>query len=399
MNEEGTNVDSFVYIISEYNPFHNGHAYQIAEIRKRRPDAAVVCIMSGNFTQRGDVAIVNRFVRAKIVLAGGADLVLSLPFPWCCASAEYFADAGVSIADRLGPGELCFGSESGDIDELTEVASRLSELEADGFFTTARSRAAAYEKKYGQGSSHLLRGSNNILAIEYLRAIRRRGAALEPVTIKRIGAEYNNREVSLDNFASATAIRHLLYKKHYSLAEKQMPSGCAQILYSEINECGCASLENASLSLLGILRTMKSDDIKSIAEMGGGVGERIISSAMAAGSLEETLTLAATKQYTNSRLRRAIIYAATGVSPSTLKSEVAYTQILAANAKGLDALRVMKKEGRIEILTKPADHIKMSEVASSQYKLEADADKIYTLAYKKPMPANAFLRISPYIDA
>lgn len=399
MNEEGTNVDSFVYIISEYNPFHNGHAYQIAEIRKRRPDAAVVCIMSGNFTQRGDVAIVNRFVRAKIVLAGGADLVLSLPFPWCCASAEYFADAGVSIADRLGPGELCFGSESGDIDELTEVASRLSELEADGFFTTARSRAAAYEKKYGQGSSHLLRGSNNILAIEYLRAIRRRGAALEPVTIKRIGAEYNNREVSLDNFASATAIRHLLYKKHYSLAEKQMPSGCAQILYSEINECGCASLENASLSLLGILRTMKSDDIKSIAEMGGGVGERIISSAMAAGSLEETLTLAATKQYTNSRLRRAIIYAATGVSPSTLKSEVAYTQILAANAKGLDALRVMKKEGRIEILTKPADHIKMSEVASRQYKLEADADKIYTLAYKKPMPANAFLRISPYIDA
>jgi len=392
-------VDSFVYIISEYNPFHNGHAYQIAEIRKRRPDAAVVCIMSGNFTQRGDVAIVNRFVRAKIVLAGGADLVLSLPFPWCCASAEYFADAGVSIADRLGPGELCFGSESGDIDELTEVASRLSELEADGFFTTARSRAAAYEKKYGQGSSHLLRGSNNILAIEYLRAIRRRGAALEPVTIKRIGAEYNNREVSLDNFASATAIRHLLYKKHYSLAEKQMPSGCAQILYSEINECGCASLENASLSLLGILRTMKSDDIKSIAEMGGGVGERIISSAMAAGSLEETLTLAATKQYTNSRLRRAIIYAATGVSPSTLKSEVAYTQILAANAKGLDALRVMKKEGRIEILTKPADHIKMSEVASRQYKLEADADKIYTLAYKKPMPANAFLRISPYIDA
>jgi predicted nucleotidyltransferase len=355
--------------------------------------------MSGNFTQRGDVAIVNRFVRAKIVLAGGADLVLSLPFPWCCASAEYFADAGVSIADRLGPGELCFGSESGDIDELTEVASRLSELEADGFFTTARSRAAAYEKKYGQGSSHLLRGSNNILAIEYLRAIRRRGAALEPVTIKRIGAEYNNREVSLDNFASATAIRHLLYKKHYSLAEKQMPSGCAQILYSEINECGCASLENASLSLLGILRTMKSDDIKSIAEMGGGVGERIISSAMAAGSLEETLTLAATKQYTNSRLRRAIIYAATGVSPSTLKSEVAYTQILAANAKGLDALRVMKKEGRIEILTKPADHIKMSEVASRQYKLEADADKIYTLAYKKPMPANAFLRISPYIDA
>ncbi|MGB4464528.1 MAG: nucleotidyltransferase family protein [Eubacteriales bacterium] len=392
-------MDSFVYIISEYNPFHNGHAYQIAEIRKRRPDAAVVCIMSGNFTQRGDVAIVNRFVRAKIVLAGGADLVLSLPFPWCCASAEYFADAGVSIADRLGPGELCFGSESGDIDELTEVASRLSELEADGFFTTARSRAAAYEKKYGQGSSHLLRGSNNILAIEYLRAIRRRGAALEPVTIKRIGAEYNNREVSLDNFASATAIRHLLYKKHYSLAEKQMPSGCAQILYSEINECGCASLENASLSLLGILRTMKSDDIKSIAEMGGGVGERIISSAMAAGSLEETLTLAATKQYTNSRLRRAIIYAATGVSPSTLKSEVAYTQILAANAKGLDALRVMKKEGRIEILTKPADHIKMSEVASRQYKLEADADKIYTLAYKKPMPANAFLRISPYIDA
>lgn len=392
-------MDSFVYIISEYNPFHNGHAYQIAEIRKRRPDAAVVCIMSGNFTQRGDVAIVNRFVRAKIVLAGGADLVLSLPFPWCCASAEYFADAGVSIADRLGPGELCFGSESGDIDELTEVASRLSELEADGFFTTARSRAAAYEKKYGQGSSHLLRGSNNILAIEYLRAIRRRGAALEPVTIKRIGAEYNNREVSLDNFASATAIRHLLYKKHYSLAEKQMPSGCAQILYSEINECGCASLENASLSLLGIIRTMKSDDIKSIAEMGGGVGERIISSAMAAGSLEETLTLAATKQYTNSRLRRAIIYAATGVSPSTLKSEVAYTQILAANAKGLDALRVMKKEGRIEILTKPADHIKMSEVASRQYKLEADADKIYTLAYKKPMPANAFLRISPYIDA
>lgn len=392
-------MNSFVYIISEYNPFHNGHAYQIAEIRKRRPDATVICIMSGNFTQRGDVAIVNRFVRARMALAGGADLVLSLPFPWCCASAEYFADAGVSIAERLGPGELCFGSESGNIDELLEVVSRLSDLEADGFFKTARSRAEAYEKKYGQGSSHLLRGSNNILAIEYLRAVKRRGAALEPVTIKRIGAEYNNREVSLDNFSSATAIRHLLHKKHYSLARRQMPIGCARILYREIHEHGCASLENASLALLGILRTMSSDDIKNIAEMGGGVGERILSSAMAAGSLEETLALAATKQYTNSRLRRAIIYAATGVSPAALKSEVAYTQILAANAHGLDALRVMKKESRIEILTKPADHIKMSECASRQYKLEADADKIYTLAYPNAMPANAFLRISPYIEA
>ena len=205
-------------IICEYNPFHSGHAYQMEQIRLREPDAAIVCLMSGHATQRGELAVADKFTRAEMALSCGADVVLELPYPYSSASAAYFAGAGVAILDALGADSLCFGSECAD-PVLLEQAAVITASPDFHAGVGIRQRngegsAAAYFaelRRYLQdGSVQLL--ANDILAVEYVRAIHVLESTMQPMVIRRDGTAYGERRLEEGKHPSATALRELLYR-------------------------------------------------------------------------------------------------------------------------------------------------------------------------------------------
>lgn len=401
-------MSKYIYIIAEYNPPHTGHKYMIDELRRRfGDDATVICIMSGNFTERGSVAIANKYARAKAALFIGADLVLSLPFPWCVSSAEYFARAGVSIATGLAsalPTDehiLAFGSESGDADAIKLVGARLASAEfrqkLDSLPTierTARGIERSYSEMYKDGTADLLTSPNNTLAVEYVRAINELGSSLTPVTVKRLGASHDAKLPELHPSASYLRDRICVGEDVCGL----IPDNAYCVLRDEFEAYGAACDENYGDALLGILRLMSPKAIDGFAECAAGVGRRLISTANSSASFAEALSSAATKQYTNARLRRASIFAAVGVTQSEIRALPKYTSVLAANEKGTLALRSFSKQSNIAILTKSADAaLKLDNSAMRQFELDAHSDTLYALAFRPHLSSDAFRRNSPAI--
>ncbi len=399
-------MKNYIYIISEYNPPHKGHAYMIDEIRKKYADATVIAIMSGNFVERGSPALINRFSRGICALAIGADLVLSLPFPRSMSSAEYFAMGGVYIAASLAkafPDDrhiLAFGSECGDSELISTVGHRLAEpdfrRELYGLGAehhTARGIASFYANRFHDGTESLLSCPNDTLGIEYVRAITELDAPLSIHVIKRIGSEHDGDED--EEYLSASAVRDRIYSGTFTA--DALPSPVSAIVSEETKKYGAAHENNYGDAILSALRRYSSADISAMAECGGGVGERLIAAARKASSYAEMLSLAKTKQYTNARLRRASVFAYLGVRREDLQKLPQYTQLLAANSRGTAALRGFIRYSDVEVLTKAANHDKLSLEASRQYMLEASADDLYTLAFQPHLPTDSFLKSSPHI--
>ncbi len=403
-------MKTYIYIISEYNPPHGGHKYMIEHLRSRFPDAIVTAIMSGNFVERGSPAIVNKYCRAHAALNIGADLVLSLPFPFCMGSAEFFARAGVTIANALSEAHpddrhiLAFGSESGDTDAIILTGQRIAECSfrdelyrRGAEYHTARGITMLYTELYGKDASLPLQSPNDTLGIEYVRAITESGSSLIPVTVRRVGADHDSNDSDGGAvYPSASTVRQRIYscgKDGLSL----LPDDVGDIIGKDLDKYGPANENNYGDAILSMLRMLTSDKIGEYAECGGGVGERLIASANRATSYSDMLALAATKQYTNARLRRASVYAYLGVIRRDISAMPKYTQLLAANRRGTEALHGMVRKAGIPILTKRADYDKMPPDAARQYELDAKADKLYTLAYSPHLPTDAFMRISPII--
>lgn len=400
-------MKKFIYITAEYNPPHSGHKYMIDEVRRLHGDCTVIAVMSGNFIERGSAAVANKYVRAKAALAIGADLVLSLPFPWCAASAEYFAHASVSVASALASAMpedehlLAFGSESGSIDEIKLTGARLASPEFRQKLAalpakerTARGLEALYSESYPDGTAALLSSPNNTLAVEYVRAIYESGSPLIPFTVKREGAGHDSDFHDLH--PSASYVRSRIYEGDDITG--LVPDGVRDVLNAEFAVHGAAHDENYGDAVLAALRFLSPESVDRIAECSGGVGRRLIASAKSSASLSAALSDAATKQYTNARLRRASIFAALGVLQSDLCELPEYTSVLAANEKGTSALRAFGKQSKIAILTKSADaETKLSDSARRQFALEARADLLYTLAFDPHLPADAFARLSPTV--
>lgn len=398
-------MKNFVYIIAEYNPPHNGHAYLISEARRLYPDAAVVAIMSGHFTERGSPAVTDKFTRARAALSIGCDLVLSLPFPYSAASAENFARGGVHIAAEFALAfpkarhTLVFGSECGDTDALSTAAERVSAAE----FRTrlysctrgghnARELQSLYAELYGADAARIMSGANDSLGIEYIRAIAGEGVPIEPCAVRRIGAGHDEEE-SRDGVASASAVRSMMTDGDQDVARGFVPPDVWDIITTPVH--GYADESNIGAAILALLRMTCPDDVDAFAECGGGVGRRLISSALSSGTYNEMLARAATKQYTNARLRRASLFAALGVESAAFESLPQYTQLLAASDTGVSVLH--DYGGTLPVLTKFADSDKLPAEAQNEVSLEARADKLYTLAFAPPLPADAFLRVSPWV--
>lgn len=320
-----------VAIISEYNPFHNGHAYQIKLLREQG-FSTVIAIMSGNVTQRGELAFADKYKRAEAAVRAGVDLVLELPVPYNFSSSEFFAYGGVFAADRIGVDALSFGSESGDI-EL---------LDKHGFGeTAAKAGVGAASAEF----AHSGLGSNDILGTAYLRALKKLASPVTPITHKRIGDAFLS-DTPESEFASATAIRALFANGKIKETEKYMPREAFLTLVDSANKYADEERENRySAVLLSTFLLSDAEELSSFAELSGGLASRMKRMAERATSAYELFSLSATKVYTNGRIRRAALCALTRTPFSALREDPEYLTLLAANRKGREYL----SSGRINI--------------------------------------------------
>ena len=394
----------FVYIIAEFNPPHNGHAYLVGEARRRFPDASIIAIMSGHFTQRGSPAVTDKFTRARAAVAVGCDLVLSLPFPFSSSSAENFAVGGVAVASAIAaafPSErhtLVFGSECGSTPALCEAARRIS---GEGYRSAlysaangghnARDMRAVYASLYGEDEARILDGANDALGIEYIRAISYIGANIAPAAVRRVGAAHDGDPIG--STSSASYIRALL-SQNDSIAWTYVPASVRDIISSSAH--GTVSEKRVGAAIHAILRMTDPETADGFYECGGGVGRRLVRAASLSGDYDSMMSLAATKQYTNARLRRAALMAAAGIDKKDIAPTPLFTQLLAANDVGTAILHCCR--GDLPILTKPADIEKLPERAREQAALDARADALFTLGFNPPLPAGSFTKSTPYIE-
>ena len=370
-------------IICEYNPFHTGHQWQIAELRRRfGGDCAVVCAMSGNFVQRGDFAIVRKHIRATAAVRGGADLVLEVPAPWATASAEGFARGGVEVLVGTGVVDtLAFGSECADTEKLQRVAVCLmgenftdalrTELDKGNSFAAARECAA--EKLCGADAA-VLRNANDILGVEYCKALS--GTGIAPMALSRRGVDHDGGAAG--EFASASYLRERLLAEE-TYGEYLTPDMVH--LYEAERTAGRApvSMANVERAMLAKLRTMTEDDFARYDEGSEGLYHRLYDVSRTVTSIEELLSSAKTKRYAYARLRRTVLRMYLGIE--SVPKRVPYLRVLACNERGRALLKQMKTSASLPILTKSADVRELSDDAQRLFAIEARATDLYTLAY------------------
>ncbi len=367
-----------VGIICEYNPLHGGHKYLIEQVRAMGAER-VICIMSGNSVQRGDFALLPKNVRAASAIGAGAEAVFELPYPYCAGAAEFFAGAGVDILSRLGVDTVAFGSESGDISKLEEMA------EKSEHFLPSEDKSIGIAAEYFTSLGEV--GPNEILGFEYIKAGKKYAPDLKFVTIKRLGAGYHDTGTR-DVYPSATEIRGAVEAGEFDkYSDLQLPPESRNALEA----CDPVFMKNIESAVIGFWRMCDAQKVSLCAECGGGVAQRLVSAAREAVSLEEMMKLAATKRYTNSRLRRAILFGMTGVSIDDLRARAEYVNLLAANKAGIEFLSAVSG---IEVVSKPSK-IPGGERSARQFELGARLDMLYTLAMKRE--SGYFLKQSPKI--
>ena len=374
-------MDKTVGIIAEYNPFHKGHEYHIRRSKEMTGAKYCIVVMSGDYVQRGQAALVNKYERTKWALNHGADLVLELPLPLCCASAEYFAKGGVRILNDTGCVDyLSFGSECGDIDALVQISSIL-ENEDDTFKAVMQdglknglsypaARAAALECTLREkpldsldpeNAVSILRDPNNVLALEYIRALSHFESGIKPVTVKRQGAAYDDDNVSdkVDGYASASAIRKALREK--------MPVDIRDAVLQDVYETLTASplLFDDDLSGLIHYRLLTSrntrGDYTSFADISTELSNRMENHLTDYTILSEFIGLLKTRNYTHSRISRALLnilldiykYDLSGIKRRDYGT--GYATLLGFRKDSGELLSAIKEKGKLKLITKQSD--------------------------------------------
>lgn len=375
-------------IIAEYNPFHNGHAYHIAQSRALLgADSAIVCAMSGNFVQRGSPAVFLKHTRAEAALRCGADLVLELPLPWALASAERFAFGAVSLLASTGVvTHLCFGGESGDLTALRHVSALLARREIDPLIREALGRGLPYAAAR-QAAAEALSGErldmmstpNNILGIEYLKALHTLRAPITPLCIPRRGAEHDAADGGSGIFFSASALRERL--KAGGDVSGAVPAAALELFRRETAAGrGPVFPERLDDALLSRLRALPWEAFSALPDMSEGLENRLFKTAREAASFDEAVARSKTKRYASSRLRRAFLGAAAGLREKDAAGAPPYLRVLAANARGRALLTRMRETAALPLLTKPAAVRTFNARSRRVFALEAGATDLYTLA-------------------
>ena len=342
-------------IIAEYNPFHNGHAYQISEIKKFFPAEEIIAIMSGSFTQRGEPAILDKWTRARLAVAGGVDLVLELPFVYAVQSAQNFARGGVNILSKLGIEKLAFGAEISDVEKLKAAASTFNDknfaekLKAE--MSGGKSYAAAVTKilsPVAQVDEKFLRLPNTILAIEYLRALPEN---ISPLLIPR------GKVIS-----SATEIRRAIYKNPVQWEKISVSAEVLEILKS----AELVREEFLLRPLLTKILTSSLDDLRKIYGMNEGIEFKLIESARRAKSFEELVGGVVNRRFTISRVKRLLLHFLLNLTPKNFSEIGEYARVLAFNERGQNLLKKFRTAGNLPIITKVASHLNSKEILTGR---------------------------------
>ncbi len=391
-------------IVAEYNPFHNGHMYHIEETKKKTGCDAIVAIMSGNFIQRGVPALFDKWKRTEMALKNGVDLVIELPSCYATSSAEYFAQGSVALLDGLGVVKnISFGSSTTDIDALKRIANVLylepenykkllqSELKRGTSYPIARSNALKnflkkeYDAKY---IADILLDSNNILGIEYLKALLYSNSQITPVVIERKGTTYNSTAV-IDNICSATAVRELLDKNDLKKVSEVVPKETFNMINDAILDgMSPMFLNNFEKEILYILRRCSTDELANIADVTEGIEKLLKKAATEGMQLDDVIEVLKTKRYTRTRIQRILLHTLLNVTKDDVenyKYNPQYIRVLGFNKIGEKVLSQIHNNSNLPVVTSVSKFLKNANPTSKKM-LEKDimATNIYTLGYQIP---------------
>ncbi|MBQ9744397.1 MAG: nucleotidyltransferase family protein [Clostridia bacterium] len=388
-------MNEIIAIICEYNPFHNGHKYQIDKIKGMYPDSTVLAIMSGNVTQRGEFALFDKYSRAKSAVICGVDCVFELPYPFSASNAEVFAKAGVYLAIQLGATHLCFGSENENINYIMSIADAIENVNKEEVPKLKKQdKSMSYPKiiekicnNDGKIFPHM---SNLILGVEYVRAIKKYGNNIIPVAIKREGSGYN--DLTVGERMSASAIRKHFFDKGIIMS---VPDG-VNVFYKELID-NKEYIDNNEIIdfLFRSVLIMSPEQIEDCYDVPSGMGYFICDIASNSDNAKEFYEKLTTKTYTYARLRRVVLYSILGIK--YIDTEPAYTTLLSSNIKGREHLKVLKKQSDFPILTKLADYKRMNEKVINQFEASSKADKLFMSFLRSDAKPSDFIKKMPHI--
>jgi len=390
-----------VGLVTEYNPFHNGHLHHLRESLRVTGAEASVAVMSGHFLQRGEPAMVDKWIRTEMALANGVDLVFELPFAFACNSAPHFAMGAVQTLDALGVVDsLCFGSEAGDLAELTRVATVLVERQEEiESLTAARLRdgvnypVARSEVLVGllpEVPAEILNSPNNILGIEYLKALYSTNSRIQPSTIKRLGAGYHDTDATAQ-IASATGIRRMIAEGEE--AESLLPQPCRKVLDGALR--AGRSLDTGRLFVaLQSQMLQESETLNEIYLVDDGIDRRLALAALKAGSFDELVSGIKSRQWTLTRIQRILMYVLLQVKAVEMKAFMQtgplYLRLLGSSARGRKILAQARRRKKLPIIADPAratntlrkfyrNRSAYQQLAEEMLRLDLRATRIYGL--------------------
>lgn len=394
-------------IVAEYNPFHNGHLYQLNDAKKQTGADYTVVVMSGNFMQRGTPALLNKYRRTEMALKNGADLVLELPTLYSVSSAEFFAMGAVSILDKLGVvSHLCFGSESGDIETLRQLAEILAE-ESEEFtyalkqglrqglsYPSARTQALTELYPELMNCRDVLALSNNILGIEYLKALKHRNSSMTPITTLRSSSNYGDRLMGSYQ-SSALALRHAIYDECDILSlSSQMPDSAFEILESTLASSGAMRLDHFSHILHYKLLMEADKGYTEYLDVSSDLSDRILNHLDQFTSFRNFCDLLKTKDMTYTRISRSLMHILLNIRSTDMElarkeDYVNYARVLGFRKEAEPLLSAIKKNASIPLVTKLADAEKILDHAAFEtLKKELRINSVYesTAALKSGQP-------------
>ncbi len=372
-------------IVCEYNPMHNGHIYHI-EKTKEAGATHIVCVMSGNFVQRGECAFLDKWTRADIALNCAADLVVDLPTPWACDSAQNFAFGAVSILDSIGIDMLSFGSEVDDVEKLGKCALAGDDEKVVSSLKKGLQSGKSYPLSlynavleiYGKETAEVISSPNSTLALEYIKALEKLSSKAEILPVKRLMSEHDSL-LSNDSFTSAAAIRSL---KDIEEAKRFMPEYAFEKMIEQIKKgFSPCTFENGERAVLSKLRSLSKAEMALYVNDERGLSDRIYESVKTANSLNELFEKVKTKNVTMAKVRRSILRIYLGITPDISLKRPPYIKVLASNERGFEILR--KIRGEVPVITKHSDISKLSDFGKTVYDIQCRTTDLFGIFSKK----------------
>ena len=388
-------------IVAEYNPFHNGHLFHLEESKKITGATYTIAVMSGNFTQRGSTSLIDKWSKAKSAIENGIDLVIELPVLYSISSAENFAEGAIKILNSLGVVDyISFGAETSNIDILEKVADILyrepkefkailsHELEKGNSFPKARENALLMYLNDIKTYSNVLSSPNNILGIEYLKALKKYKSSIIPICVHRYEAEYNDISYT-GNIASSTAIRNIVKNNGLNILANLMPPYSYSSLIDSIKVGHVVpDISVFEREIIYNLRKMSLADIANLPDVNEGLENAIKNAANSCNSIVEFLNIIKSKRYTNTRIQRILLYSLLGISKKDMqisKKINPYIRVLGFNERGKFIVsEVAKANPSLSIITSVKKFVDTNRNKNLNILLEKDiwATNVYTIGYE-----------------